>query len=100
GERIVGNDIATSDGGDFFVTGYFEDSVTFVGPNDISLDMEGFIADGYIAKYDINGDALWAIQFSGGLVEGQRIILDEMDNVYILGVYSGAVVFDIEADSP
>jgi hypothetical protein len=100
GEQIVGNDIATSDGGDFFVTGYFSDYVSFVGPNDIELDMQGEFVDGFIAKYDIDGDALWAIQFSGVVAEGQRIILDDLDNVYVLGVYRERVVFGADTDAP
>lgn len=99
GEQIVGNDIATSDGGDFFVTGYFIDEVSFAG-SDITLEMQGTLVDGFIAKYDIDGDALWAIQFSGLTAEGQRIILDEMDNVYVLGVYRDNITFGADSDAP
>lgn len=99
GEQIVGNDIATSDGGDFFVTGFFEDAVTFAG-SDLELEKQGAFVDGFIAKYDIDGDALWAVQFSGVTAEGQRIILDAMDNVYVLGVYRETVVFGADTDAP
>ncbi|MCH8524574.1 MAG: T9SS type A sorting domain-containing protein [Balneolales bacterium] len=99
GEQVTGNAIASAELGEFFVTGFFEDEASFDG-SDIILEMKGMLYDGFLAKYDLNGNALWAVQFGGNTAEGQRIVLDENENVYVLGSYTGHAIFGAETDSP
>ncbi|MCH8495971.1 MAG: hypothetical protein LAT57_10135, partial [Balneolales bacterium] len=68
GDQAVGNDIATSQNGDFFVTGEFIVDVLFPGTSredDIVLE-SGDFREGFLAKYDLQGDILWAKQFGTG----------------------------------
>lgn len=53
--------------------------------------------DGFIARYDANGNALWARAIGGsGLDQMHRVATDARGNVYVIGTATGAV--DIDRD--
>lgn len=78
-----GNSIATDDDGNVFVTGRFQSpSITFGSTTLIKVGAYDF----YIAKYDANGNVLWA-QSAGGTNDdaGQSIATDVNGNVIVTG---------------
>lgn len=100
GEDIVANDIASDSIGNIYVTGEFSNTASFAG-SDLTLVGNDQFRDGYIAKYDLNGNALWVRQF-GSIAEtrGNRIVVDENSNSYIVGVFSNQAVFGVESPNP
>ncbi|WP_240644854.1 T9SS type A sorting domain-containing protein [Cyclonatronum proteinivorum] len=103
GDEIIGSSIATSSDGNIFVAGFFEGEVLFeseVG-DDIIVTSAGD-TDGFLAKYDDAGDVLWVQQFgAAGTVAGvNAIILDDNEDIIVLGRYWEYVVFDAESDTP
>ncbi len=98
-ETITGNDVASDPQGNIYVTGDFSGTASFVG-SDITLTATG-PGDGYIVKYDLNGNALWARRFGDQAnAKGSRIVVDESANSYIIGVFAEKVVFDEESGNP
>ncbi|MCH8524750.1 MAG: T9SS type A sorting domain-containing protein [Balneolales bacterium] len=102
GDQAVGNDIATSQNGDFFVTGEFTKDVLFPGASredDIVL-VAGRYREGFLTKYDLQGDVLWAKQFgTGPEVTANKVTTDLEGSVYVLGRFSEFIVFEVETDN-
>ena len=102
GDRAIGNDIATLDDGDFFVAGTFSDSVLFPGgdtQDDIVLITDAG-AEGFLAKYEIDGDILWARQFGKGpAVDANKITVDPDGNVFVLGSFREFIIFEADEDN-
>jgi len=64
-----------------YVTGYTD--------GNLFATNAGF-ADGFIAKYDINGNELWTKQFGGAFNDlASDITVDSLDNVYVVGITNG-----------
>lgn len=77
------------------ITGYFSGTVDFdPGPNTATLTTAGG-RDAFFAKYDPNGNYLWA-KSVGGLNDdmGTSIGVDGADNIYINGYYGNTANFD------
>ncbi len=99
-----GNDfsggIAVDNGGNIYVTGSFIGTVDFDPSGNgtaISLTAPGTGSDIFVAKYNPDGELLWAHNFGGsGLVgdAGSDIAIDDSNNVYVTGVFNGNVDFD------
>jgi hypothetical protein len=101
GDDAIGNDITTSQNGDFFVVGEFNNTVFFPGSDGgIELEVSRF-KEGFIAKYDLQGDILWAQQFgkSPTSVDVNKVTTDEEGNVYVLGRFNDFVIFDADAET-
>jgi hypothetical protein len=94
----LGGSIAIDASNNVYVTGYYHDTVDFnPGAATNTLTSQGG-SDMYIAKYDINGNYLWAKSVGGsGDDEGYSIIIDALDNVYAIGGFHGTVDFDPNA---
>lgn len=77
-------DVATDGSGNIYVTGQFRSSITFGsipinGPNNANV---------FIAKYDVDGNAVWALSAGGTVDEhGNGIAVDSNDNVYVTGSF-------------
>ena len=100
GEDIVANDIASDSIGNIYVTGEFSNVASFAG-SDLTLVGNEQFRDGYIAKYDLNGNTLWVRQFGSiDATRGNRIVVDENSNSYIVGVFSNQAVFGVESPTP
>ncbi|MSQ79765.1 MAG: T9SS type A sorting domain-containing protein [Flavobacteriaceae bacterium] len=73
--------------GDYYVTGYFTDSIKFGG---IKLYSAGG-SDIFIAKFKTGGGAVWAVR--AGSVnndEGASVTIASGDTLYVTGFYSGS----------
>ncbi|RAU81440.1 Ig-like domain-containing protein, partial [Pontibacter arcticus] len=82
--------IALDNSNNVYITGAFNRTATF---GNTTLTSHGSL-DIFLAKYDASGSLLWA-QRAGGTAEdkGYGIAVDNSDNVYITGSFSGTAYF-------
>lgn len=99
GENIDGTDIESTEQGSFYVTGSFNGLATFVG-SDIELETPVNVLNGYVVKYDLQGDAIWARKFGNNNSEGLKVTTDSDENVYVLGSFNESIVFASETENP
>lgn len=75
--------------GDFYGGGDFDP-----GAGVTTLNSNGF-NDIFVAKFDANGDQLWASSFGGSQFDfGYDVVADDLGNVYFTGSFSGTVDFE------
>jgi len=108
-DSITSESIAVDDNGNIYITGEFRGTADFdPGPDIVTLTATPtvYVRNAFIAKYDANGNYLWAIGFHGivyspsiGSSHGKIIDVDDSDNVYVTGTFSGAVDFDPGPDT-
>lgn len=86
--------IALDNAGNVYSTGYFDGTVDFnPGPGTFNLSSSN--SGAYILKLDTDGNFIWAKSTSGPESEyGRAIAVDNTQNVYITGEFSGTVDFD------
>lgn len=99
GDEIVGKSVVSADDGSFYVGGFFSGTDAYFEGYDETFDAMG-AEDAFLVKYDIDGDALWVRQFGFDRATVDVVTLDENENVFVLGRYSNAVIFDMDSDSP
>ena len=81
--------IATDASGNVYITGDFSSQTFTIGTNTLTNTL-GSGGDVFIAKYDPNGNVLWAKKTSStGGDEGRGISTDTSGNVFITGTFSG-----------
>jgi Beta-propeller repeat len=86
--------VTTDASNNVYIGGYFNTTAVFAAtPSPISITSAGS-ADAFTAKYDVNGNVLWAKRAGGtgddiGLI--QAIAADASGNVYVTGAYSGTL---------
>lgn len=86
-----GRDIATDAAGNIILAGQFEGSATF---GDTTLSSFGS-ADIYLAKYDADGNVLWATQAGGNnFDEGIAVAVDEAGNIFLSGHFVETASFE------
>jgi len=82
--------IATDIAGNVYITGYFEGSTLTFG--NITLTNAGG-ADIFIAKYDPNGNVLWAKSAGGNSYDySNSITTDAVGNVYLTGNFNSSTL--------
>ena len=89
----VANSVATDIAGNVYVTGYFGSSpITF---GSVILTTDSNYADIFLAKYDSEGDLLWAKSAGGANSDGATsVCTDTATNVYVAGyLYSSTATF-------
>ena len=89
--------LAIDEFGYVHITGTFESIVDFdPGADTILLIPTSFSNNMYFAKYDANGNYVWAKgiweEFSG--VGGNSIAIDDTGNVFVTGNFNGTIDFD------
>ena len=84
-------DICTDDLGNIYITGSFNNSITFGA---ITLNSSGQ-EDFFLAKYDNSGNVLWAKSAGGTSADiGKAVTVDANGNAYITGsTYSTSITF-------
>ncbi|MEO8147798.1 MAG: SBBP repeat-containing protein [Bacteroidia bacterium] len=90
------NSIAVDGSNNVYITGFFTGTATDFKPGAgvVSLTSAGG-NDIYIAKYDCNGNYLWAKSIgSTGDDRGNEVITDAFGNVFLTGDFSATVDFD------
>jgi hypothetical protein len=87
---------ATDAAGNVYTTGYFSGTVDFdPGAGVSNLTALGNSRDAFIQKLDANGNFVWAKRIGGtGQDEARGIALDASGNIYLVGIFQGAVDFD------
>src|ERR1700749_3569874 len=88
-----GAGITTDHNGNIYVTGYFSASSIILGNDTLKNDSVG-LNDVFLAKYDRNGNVIWA-KSAGGKYgdDGKSVSVDNAGNVYITGFYSAPATF-------
>ena len=92
----LGNSITTDASGNVFITGMFEsDTITFGTTVLTNADNTGLYEDIFIAKYDTNGNLLWAKSAGGTAADvSNSVATDTNGNVFITGYFhSPAITF-------
>jgi len=90
-----GKAIAIDKKGNMYITGHFFNELLLgTGNNQQQLNSTGDL-DVFVCKYDKDGTLSWARQLGGSLEEkGNSIALDNDNNIYITGVFSGTADFN------
>ncbi|KPK80144.1 MAG: hypothetical protein AMS27_17365, partial [Bacteroides sp. SM23_62_1] len=89
------SDIEQNSDGYILITGTFSGQADFdPGPGEFLLTGTG-PKNIYVAKYDQNGNFVWAKSFTGDQENyGFDLATDNMNNVYVTGAFNGTVDFD------
>ncbi len=90
GSSDKGRAIAVSPSGNCYITGNFSSSISFG-----STSLSGYGAnDIFVAKFDNNGNALWAKKAGGTAQDrGYGIAIDASENVYVTGSFTASAKF-------
>jgi len=88
---MSGHNLTTDLKGNIFLAGFQRGGADF--GNDVSLP-ETKIQDNFVAKYNTEGEALWALG-TGGASNGlaTSVVADEKGGCYIAGMFQGTVAF-------
>jgi Secretion system C-terminal sorting domain/Beta-propeller repeat len=90
-----GQDIVTDPNGYSYVTGMFQDTVTF-GAYTLFTPTE-FDTDMFIAKYDPNGNVVWVRQAGGKDWDyGFGVSIDNLGNCYVTGMVGDTSYFETD----
>ncbi|MFD2727368.1 SBBP repeat-containing protein [Hyunsoonleella rubra] len=82
--------------GNVYVSGTFGIEATFGVGQTNETTLTGTLGEIFIAKYDSNGNLLWAINEGGENDDnpgGKALIVDDSGNVYLTGTFWGTVTF-------
>ena len=78
--------------GNLIQVGYFEDTVDFDRGSGVA--QKAVLTndrDMFVQKVDASGNFLWVKVFSGsGVCIGHRVVIDELENIYVSGIFEGA----------
>lgn len=88
--------IAQDTAGNIYIAGQFFATVDFdPGAGTTSLTSNGGSQDVFLVKLDVNGDFVWARQFSGPNFEfGGYLVIDAAGDILLTGSYLGSVDMD------
>lgn len=87
--------MATDAKGNVYTTGSFDGMTDFdPGPGSFPINVNGN-TDIFIHKMDAEGNLLWVKTYGGDRAEsGYAISVDEAENIYVTGYYTGTINFD------
>ena len=81
----VANAVCTDLNGSAYITGYFNDTTIFFGPDTLINSNSQNI---FVCKYDRSGNVIWAQSVGGGTDDSWGIGTDLLGNAYITGGYT------------
>jgi len=82
--------------GNVYSAGIYSGTITVGGT---SITWAGGNADGFLAKYDNDGNPIWVKGFGGGFDDvATDVTVDANDNIYITGYFQGAGALSFDAD--
>ena len=91
GSNIYANDISVDPAGNCYIIGEFYDSASFDG----NVVYSTIANDVFTAKYDPDGNGVWAASSGGGSGDwGTGIAVDSLGNVFIAGYFQSQFVFN------
>jgi len=104
GNAIIqaGNTILFDGQKNIIVSGKFNSTLDFdFTPDTVELSAGGFGPwNCYLAKYDGNANLLWAVRIGeNGFCIGLSVIVDSLDNIYLIGTSSASADFDPSLDT-
>ncbi|HAS40411.1 MAG TPA: hypothetical protein DCS93_08030 [Microscillaceae bacterium] len=93
---VLGNDVTTDNDGNVYVTGSLNGTIDFdPGTDIVALTSQGS-SDIFVAKYDSNGNYVWAKSFGGEYQDiGTLIKIDKNGNVFISGHFLSTIDFGV-----
>lgn len=87
--------VKTDEAGNIYVCGYFSGQADFNPGAEIAVRNSNGMTDAFIAKYDPNGNFVWANTFgSDTLDEAKDIVIDPASNVYCTGYFQHTIDID------
>jgi len=89
-----GYSIAVDNAGNIYLCGKFSGTATFYGTSNISLNALGG-SEIFVAKYDTDGQVLWAKKAGGTNNDEAAGISTDGVNVYVTGSYQGIATFGL-----
>ena len=103
----VGKSISTDRNGNVYVGGYYTTSLDLYSKNSTtsSAQLTGTGRDGFIAKYDKDGNVVWAAKQgstppASANLKSLKISTDRNGNVYIAGEFYGNITFYKKDNTP
>ena len=99
GQNVIddeGTGIEIGSDGSIYLTGFFSGSVDFdPGAGTTTLITDNFSIDLFVAKYDQDGNYIWAFNVGGPNEDATTsLTLDDFGHVYVAGRYNSTVDFD------
>ena len=93
-----GNSVAVDAAGNVYTVGVFSDTVDF-NPGPPVFDIISVSVDDiFVSKFDSTGNFIWAKSFSASNYQSANCItVDDSDNIFICGDFSGEMDFDPNA---
>jgi hypothetical protein len=100
-EQVRPGGIAVDRDNDIYLYGDFASTVDFDPGSGVANSTSKGLGDIFLAKYDTNGNYIWATGFGGGELDGaHRIDVDSQGNLVITGWFRGTVDFDPSPQGP
>jgi len=89
-----GVDIGIDPNGDVIVSGYFNNPIDF-DPSGATYVRSASNTDGFVAKYDSDGNFVWANDIGGSQYDYcNNLDIDENGNIYVIGYMAGTSNFN------
>jgi hypothetical protein len=86
----MASSVATDAEGNSYIVGNFDSPILIFGSDTLKLTTGIMYTDNFIAKYDINGNLLWAKSFgSTGSDYARSVAIDHIGNLYVVGGFDG-----------
>ncbi len=90
------NAVVTDPAGDLYISGIFYSSSILFGTDTLFNSGTSFYGDMFIAKYDANGNSVWAKGAGAGTNNdwASAMDIDAAGNIWVAGVFGSTIIFD------
>jgi hypothetical protein len=91
----AGNDVASDQSGNIYVTGRFLGNVDFDPGIGVDIHTGNGQGSAFLCKFDRNGNYLWTRTWGGwGMDQGYGVAVDQYGGIYVCGQYEQMIDFD------